>query len=229
MKPEPTCGICNARECAFGSVHGLVFEGQLKVACCAGGLGPTGKVTFCIAGGGRKSAVTAIAALTVTVQVAAVPELAHAPPHPANVEGAVGAAVRVTMVPGAYVGEQVPVTTPFASAQLVSARLSVTRPLPVPRSLTVRAGLPPPRKGGAMPPQPSRIMAHTKANTENREIPSFMVPLLRERERRLRSKSQSENCGRSLSLPGILLGIVDSGAKPTLTDIPPGKTNSSPE
>src|ERR1700726_724504 len=106
------------------------------------------------------------------VQVAAVPELAHAPPQPANVEGAVTAAVRVTIVPLVYFGVQVPVTTPLASVQLASDRLSVTLPLPVPRSLMVRAGpLPVP-----LPAQPPKIEVHTRmVDMESHAVRSFMV------------------------------------------------------
>jgi hypothetical protein len=92
----------------------------------------------------------------------------------------VGAAVRVTMVPVAYLTEQVPVTTPLASAQLVCAVLSVTLPLPVPKSFTVRESGPPEELPLLHPP---RIIAHTRTtDIENDDTHNFMGSPLRPRQ-----------------------------------------------
>jgi hypothetical protein len=75
-----------------------------------------------------KLAITAALAVMVNVQVP-VPSQS-APPHPANVELAFGAAVSVTAVPLAKFAEHV-------VGQLIPAGLLVTVPAPVPASVTV--------------------------------------------------------------------------------------------
>jgi hypothetical protein len=77
-------------------MQGLVFEGQAKTASCGGGFAPTGNVRATVVGGGMKLAVTFCDEIIVKWQVALVPELAQAPPHPPKVVGAVGFAVNVT-------------------------------------------------------------------------------------------------------------------------------------
>jgi hypothetical protein len=74
-------------------------------------------------------AVTLVAALTVTAQLA-VP--VHAPLQPVKVEPVAAAAVSVTLVPETTVALQV-------VPQLMPAGLEVTVPLPVPALVTVRA------------------------------------------------------------------------------------------
>jgi hypothetical protein len=60
-----------------------------------------------VLGGATKLAVTLCAELKANVHVEFVPELAHAPPHPPNVDGpplgaeGLGVAVKVTIAPGA--------------------------------------------------------------------------------------------------------------------------------
>jgi hypothetical protein len=76
----------------------------------------------------------------VTLQVALVPELAHAPPHPVNDDPAAGVAVSVTEVPVESFSEQVPVTLPLRIAQLIAGEaeeFDVTEPAPAPSSVTV--------------------------------------------------------------------------------------------
>jgi hypothetical protein len=76
----------------------------------------------------------------VTLQVALVPEPAHAPPHPVNVEPAAGVAVSVTEAPVESFSEQVPVTLPLIIAQLIAGEaeeFDVTEPAPDPSSVTV--------------------------------------------------------------------------------------------
>jgi len=75
-------------------------------------------------------AVTEVFAVSVNVQ-AAIP--VHAPDHPAKVEPAAGAAVKVTAEPLANDAEQVP-------PQLIPAGLLVTVPEPVPANVTVSTG-----------------------------------------------------------------------------------------
>ena len=77
-----------------------------------------------------KVAVTAFAAVILTVQVVAVP--VQAPDHPENAELADAAAVRVTEVPLLKLALHV-------LAQLTPAGLLVTVPAPVPASVVVRA------------------------------------------------------------------------------------------
>ena len=103
MKLVLTFGIVSCSACALGSVHGfagvgLGFDGQLNVAICAEPF-PAGNVTFTDTGAAAKFAVTDSAALIVTVHVGEVVELAHAPPHPANVDGEAALSVSVTIVP----------------------------------------------------------------------------------------------------------------------------------
>jgi hypothetical protein len=71
-------------------------------------------------------AVTLRSPFIVTLQA---PVLEQTPPHPANVDPAVGVAARGTIVPARKECEQVP-------GQLMP--VPVTRPLPVPASETVR-------------------------------------------------------------------------------------------
>ena len=75
-----------------------------------------------------KEAVTPVAAETVTAHVVAV--VAHAPPHPVNVEPAAGVSVRVTTAFCAKGAEQV-------EGQLMPAGLLVTVPEPE-RVTTIR-------------------------------------------------------------------------------------------
>jgi hypothetical protein len=87
-----------------------------------------------------KSAVTVVAALSVTVQA---PVPVHPPPlHPLKSEPASGAAVSVTMVPLGKLAEQL-------VPQLMPAGELVTVPTPLPALLTMRARV------GSMP-VPSR-------------------------------------------------------------------------
>jgi hypothetical protein len=76
-------------------------------------------------------AVTASAALIVTVHVVAVPE--QPPPlQPANAEPLLGVSVNVTAVPAAKLFEQVP-------SQLNPPGEPLTPPLPVPAKVVVNA------------------------------------------------------------------------------------------
>src|ERR1700756_1587803 len=74
-----------------------------------------------------KVAVTAVALLTVTVQV---PVPLHAPDHPENVKPVAGAAVSVTVLPLLKLPLQV-------WPQLMPAGLLVTVPVPPPAKVTV--------------------------------------------------------------------------------------------
>jgi hypothetical protein len=95
-----TFGMVSWSSWAFVSVHGVCPEGQANRAVCVEFV-PTGKVTFTVTGGATKFAVTANAEMARTEQFKEVPALAQAPPHPPNVGGAVGLAVKVTSVPSA--------------------------------------------------------------------------------------------------------------------------------
>ena len=75
-------------------------------------------------------AVTAFAALMVTVQVVALP--LHAPPHDAKLEPAAGAALRVTLAFWLKFAVQV-------APQSIPAGLLETAPVPVPAFVTLRA------------------------------------------------------------------------------------------
>jgi hypothetical protein len=79
-----------------------------------------------------KVAVTDLAADIVTVQV---PVPVQAPDQPVNMEPVAGAAVSVTLVPGAY-------TAPHAVPQLIPPTLEVTVPLPAPALATLRGYCP---------------------------------------------------------------------------------------
>jgi hypothetical protein len=96
---------------------------------------PDGTVTT-IPVGELNVAVTAVAAVIVTVQV---PVPSHGALHPVNVEPVAGVAVNVTCVPPAKFAEQVGI-------QLIPAGALVTVPAPLPASVTVSAKLvvPPP-------------------------------------------------------------------------------------
>jgi hypothetical protein len=94
-----TFGMVSCNAWALGSVQGLVFDGQSKIASCGGGFVPTGNVRATDFGAGTKLAVTFCDELIVKLHVELVPKLAQAPPQPPNVVGAVGVAVRVTGVP----------------------------------------------------------------------------------------------------------------------------------
>jgi len=74
---------------------GLGFDGQLYVAI-PDAFAPGVKGKLIITGGGTKEAVTDCAELRVT-EHAPVPE--HAPSHPPKVDGAVGVAVKLTVLP----------------------------------------------------------------------------------------------------------------------------------
>src|SRR5688572_4896869 len=76
---------------------------------------------------GLKVAVTARAALIITTQE---PVPVHAPLHPAKVEPALGAAVRLTTVPKSKPAPQV-------GPQLIPAGTDVTVPEPAPERVTV--------------------------------------------------------------------------------------------
>ncbi|OGQ82898.1 MAG: hypothetical protein A2289_07415 [Deltaproteobacteria bacterium RIFOXYA12_FULL_58_15] len=77
-------------------------------------------------------AVTDLAALMVTTQVAVVPQDVPSPDQPAKVLLAPGAAVSVTLVPLLYEYEHV-------EPQLMPAGFEVTVPVPVPAFVTVNA------------------------------------------------------------------------------------------
>ncbi len=106
--------------------------GQSKVTVCITLL-PGLKVTGVVAAGGRKLAVTWALPPLVSWQEVEVPELAQAPPQPANVEGAVAVATSVTGT--GTLPAQLPDVTPFASWQPMPS-LSETLPVPVPMSVT---------------------------------------------------------------------------------------------
>ena len=91
-----TAATVSAKECAFGSVQGLVFDGQSKTAVCVTGTGEMGKFKVIEAGVGMKDAVTACAEFMVTEQVV-LP--AHAPPHPPKDVESPMVAVRLTTEP----------------------------------------------------------------------------------------------------------------------------------
>lgn len=95
-------------------------------------------------------AVTAVAALSVTMQV---PVPVHAPLQPANVDPLAGAAVSVTGVPVAKLPEHV-------GPQLMPAGALVTVPLPLPAGVTVSVKL-------MLPPDPTvklgQITGHLSA------------------------------------------------------------------
>ena len=62
---------------------------------------PGGSVIGTTMGAAIKFAVTFCAEFIVKVHAVFVPKLEHAPPHPANVDGEVGFAVRMTVAPAA--------------------------------------------------------------------------------------------------------------------------------
>jgi hypothetical protein len=106
------------------------------------------RVTESLTGTALNVAVTAVAALTVTVQEAVVPE--QAPPQPANVEPAAAAAVSVTGVPTASDSLQSPpqampageLTVPAPVPFLVT--VSITLAAAVDDPLTARVSVSPP-------------------------------------------------------------------------------------
>ena len=94
-----TCANPSVNSCAFGSImQELGPFGQKMAGFVTLVPGSNCKVTG-VSCCGTKFAVTFNAEFIVKLHVGLVPELAHAPPQPAKVEGEVAAAVRVTCVP----------------------------------------------------------------------------------------------------------------------------------
>src|SRR5271155_794979 len=140
VNPVDTDGTVSANACALGSPHGLVFEGQLKIASFVCGDGDDVKLTFIVVGPGAKEAMAVVdGALTLTLQVRLMPQVEAAPPQPPNVEPSMpGAAVSISTWPEVSVSMQwLFVITPPASAQ-DKLPTSVTCPVPVPINWTVK-------------------------------------------------------------------------------------------